>query len=203
MRSLVLLALVGAALLVSACGGGGGGGSDEEEIRSTIEALSLSNDPADCARYATRRLLMQSSKRSAGGVADLCAELSALESPLPRRVTVTESEVDGDRATAHVAFEGSSNDGQTVEFALVRSEDQWKIDEMLSFVVFDRGRMIFEAGRALMESAESASQVQLSSCMLGQLEKLGNAQLEEITLSFTAQPMIDLFRPCVPRSAAV
>ena len=53
---------------------------------------------------------------------------------------MTNIDVDGDTATAKAAFTGSIFDGQSLDLALVKEGDQWKLDEFKGFSNFDRTR---------------------------------------------------------------
>lgn len=200
MRSPSLLALLGSALLLCACGGGGGDVGDEAEIRTVIEASATSPYPADCTRYATLNFLEQGTKMR-GRPAVVACEETTLEASVPDAVRSRDIEVDGERATAQVAFEGGPSGGQTFEVALVEVGEQWKLHELLSFVVFDREQLILEMGRQGLEQARSAADVDFATCIIGALERLSDADLEALVLDPSQEPLYEVVRPCVPRSA--
>lgn len=200
-RRLVLFGLA-AALVLPACGGGDGGDAgDEEEIRAVIEASAMSTYPADCTRYLTLNMLEQNTKLRGRAAIQEC-EATAIETPVPDAVWSSDIEVDGERATARVDFEGGASDGQAYDIALREIDGQWKLHEILSFAVFDREQMILETGRQGLERARSAEDVDFATCIIGELEKLSDADLEALVLDPSQEPLLELVRPCMPRSAS-
>lgn len=195
--------MLGSALLLAGCGGGGGDLGDEERIRAVIEASAMSTYPADCTRYATLNLLEQNTKMR-GRAAVVACEEGALEgSSTPDAVWPRDIEVDGERATARVAIEGGPSGGQTVDMALVEVDGQWKVHELLSFAIFDREQMVLETGRKMLEKVSSAEEADVVTCIIGELEKLSDADLEALALDPSLEPVLDLLRPCEPRSESV
>jgi hypothetical protein len=198
--ALALAALLGSALLLAACGGAEDGG-DEEKIRAVIEASAMSTYPADCTRYGTLNLLEQSTKMRGREAVLACEENALEESSTPDAVWPRDIEVDGERATARVAIEGGPSGGQTIDMALVEVDGQWKLHELLSFAVFDREQMILETGRQGLEQARSEEDVDCATCVIDELEKLSDADLEALVLDPSREPLLALVQPCVPRSA--
>lgn len=199
MRRLALALLVLLAVGLSACGGGGG---EEEEIRTMIEASSTSSNPADCRRYSTLNLLEQTHKVQGQAAVSACEESAFEPHELPTAVEVTRIEVEGDRATAQVASVDGPFNEQEMVVALVEEDGSWKGDEILEFAVFDREAFILEAGREMMEGARDRREADAFACLIGQLERMSDAELEAILLDPSPQPGSDLVRPCLPRSAS-
>ena len=116
----------------------GGGDDDEDQISEVIETSIESTDPADCTELLTQAFLEQTEFEQGNAAVRSCEESAPDTSDKPDSVEVSEVEVDGDAATASVAFEGGSFDGQTLAVSLVQEDDQWKLDQIDSFVEFDQ-----------------------------------------------------------------
>jgi len=202
MRAAVLALLGLVALGLAACGGSGDDG-DEDEIRAMVEVSAMSTYPADCTRYLTLNMLEQTTKRQGRAAVRECEENTLEESSGPDAVWSSDIEVDGDRATARVAFEGGSYDGQAFDVALVEIDGQWKLHELVSFATFDREALVLGWGREGLERAASAEQADIVSCVIGELDKLSDADLQALVLDPSPEPGAALVRPCEPRSDSV
>jgi hypothetical protein len=198
--SLALLGFV--AFGLAACGGGVGGAGDEEEIKAVIEASATSRNPADCRRHSTMHMLERTFKVQGQAAVRTCEESKLEVRDLPTAVEVTRIEIDGADATAQVDSVDGPYDEQEVVIALVEKNGSWKEDDVLEFAVFDREAFILEFGREIMENAGTPAQAQASACVIGQLEKFDDAELEALVLDPSPQPILDLARPCEPRSSS-
>ncbi|HEY5976426.1 MAG TPA: hypothetical protein VIT85_01105 [Solirubrobacterales bacterium] len=109
---------------------------DEERIERAIEAYYGSTDPEACDNRTTAAYRLQ----RWGGMEPFARATCEAEAPTSASagVEVLGIEVDGDRATAVVRFDGDSLDGSTVRIALAHEDDYWRLDRMLGFVEFDR-----------------------------------------------------------------
>jgi hypothetical protein len=188
------------ALAAVGCGESGGPG-ETAEIEEAIVA-SNSNDPADCRRFQTLRMLEQSTKLRGRAAVASCERVALEEWPLATSVTVTKVEVDGSEATAHAAFEGSANDGQTFEVALVKRVEGWKLDQILAFVVFSPEKLVLEWGRQMLTRAATAAERDTSICVLHRLEQMSDAELEALVLESTLEPFLRLMGSCESPSAS-
>lgn len=117
-----ILAISGAVFALSACGGD----SDAEDISNTISALLISIDPTEVCT----ELLSANFVKEVYGDVEACkrAEEGSEDDDKPETVTVSDIEVDGDRATAVVLEQGGSTDGATGEFILVSVDGVWRVD---------------------------------------------------------------------------
>lgn len=193
--------LAASVLFLAACGGGE---EDEaEQIEATITAATMSRDPADCRRYATQKMLEQAFKARGAAAVEACEESMLEDRERPTAVEVTKIKVDGDEATAQVDTVGGEFSEQEVLIALIKEDGNWMEDELLGFAVFDREAFLLESGRQLMEEVETRAQANASACVIGQMERLSDAELEELLLDPSPKPFLDLARPCEPRSQAV
>jgi len=196
--SLALLGLV--AFGLAACGGGAG---DEAEIKAVVEVSATSRNPADCRRYGTMNMLERSFKAQGQAAVRACEESKLEARDLPTAVEVTRIEIDGAAATAQVGSVDGPYDEQEVVIGLVEENGSWKEDEALEFAVFDREAFLLEFGREVMKRADTPAQARASACMVGQLEGLDDAALEALLLDPSPQPILDLARPCEPRSTSL
>ena len=109
--------------------------SDERRIERTIEQFATSSNPSLCDEKATDAYLEQST----GAEPPFADEICEVESePATDSVDVSEVSVDGDSATALVAYSGGYFDGAESELRLVEEDGVWKVDRRLSIAHLDR-----------------------------------------------------------------
>ena len=187
---LSLLACSIAALALVACGGDSE--SDEEQITTAITTAVETTDPADCATYSTQAFLEQSEGAQGKEALESCEEDVKDTSNDPDSVTVTAVEVDGDAATAEVAFEGGGLDQQTVVVSLV-DEDGWKLDSIDSFATFNRDAFVasIEEGFEMAELSDEQM-----ACVSESLEAAGDQDLEDVVLSGSEDALIEIVSEC-------
>jgi hypothetical protein len=128
-----------AALALAACGGddgGGGNSADEEAVITVIEESIGSGDPERCTESATQAFLEQTEFETGEDALESCRESAADTADDPKSIDVSDVEVDGDKATAAITFEGGTFDGHTVEVSLV-DESGWKLDRLEDIRDFD------------------------------------------------------------------
>ena len=132
-------------LALAACGGddeGGGSSSDEGQIEAVIEKSVGSNDPDACTEAATQAFLEQTELAEGQAAIDSCIESTQDESDDPDSVEVSAVEVEEPvadefpTATANVAFEGGSFDGQSLAVSLV-DDGGWKLNGIDDLIDFD------------------------------------------------------------------
>ena len=202
MRSLSLLVLLGSTLMLCACGGGGGAAGDEEEIRAVIEASATSTDPADCRRYSTLNMLEQAAKVQGEAAVRLCEESKLEDWPLPTAVNVTRIQVEGDSASAQVAYVGGLFSEQVPVVALVEEDGRWKEVDVVEFAEFDPDAFVLEFGRELLRGAGSRAEADVLGCMIRALDGSTQEQLEALVIDPSPQPLLDLALSCESRSAS-
>ena len=180
--------------VLAACGGSDDGGDSEEEaIVTTIETAATSTDPADCEVYSTQAFLEQTEIESGAAAVKSCEESAEEGAGDPDSVSVDAVVIEGSGATAEVAFEGGTFDGQTLEVSLVEEEGDWKLDRVESFVGFDRDAFTasFEEniGGAGLGPDEEA-------CLQDAIEAAEDEQLEELVISGSEDTLVELFGEC-------
>jgi hypothetical protein len=184
--------LVFSALAVVACGSSGN--SDESQVEEAIETSATTTDPADCAKLSTQGFMEQTTQ-SEGAAAVKACEKQATEDKGSEDATASNVEVEGSKATADVAITGGSFDGQTVEVALVKEGDQWKLDELTGFAKFDRAKLIEAFETTFAEPSNGVSK-SLASCLIESLEAGSQEEFEELMLSGSAAGFEELAEAC-------
>ena len=195
-RVLVLVLGVAAlSMMVAACGDDDDSGADDQQITDAITQAATSDDPAVCTEVQTAKFTQQTSGEpgeSAEQAVESC-ERDAGDN-VAEEVDVSEIEVDGDSATALAAVTGSLFDGQTLDIALVKEGDQWKLDEFRGFEGFDRDSLL--AGFEEEISADPEASPQARDCVIQQMDSLSDEQLQAFFVGSDPQSEEQIFRPC-------
>lgn len=165
------------ALALAACGGS----SDRVGLERVIQAAMVETGPGSCLKFGTLHFLESTSGLQGKAAIRDCEAFDPL-AELPRKVDIPRIDVNGDSATALVAFQGSLVDGQTVRYAFVEREDAWKFNEMLGFVDLDSKRLILQLGRDGMLRAQSPQEAEEVACWIGRMERMSDSDLEELLL---------------------
>jgi hypothetical protein len=205
MRRLRALGLFGAAistsLMVAACGGGGDDGGERDqraEIAGVIETVVLGDDPATCRTLRTQRFVEQQAFELGDAAVRDCEEDAADTSNDPQDVDVRDVLVDGDEATAALAVTGGPYDGSTLDLALVKEGDQWKLDRFTGFEHLE----VETLKRGFIEELESTGQVPpaILDCIRGAIERTSAEQIKQAVVSGTEGALFSLFESCIPRT---
>jgi hypothetical protein len=190
------ICLVGSFLLIlSAPALGACGGSDPAgEVEEVIEVAAASTDPADCTKLQTQGFTEQSSHETGGGAVKLC-ERQAREGEGVKAATVSNVKVQDSKATAKATLEGGTLDGQTVELALIKSGDQWKLDEIVEFVKFDEQKLI-EGLEGEFEEKSGKVSANFAHCFIEHFNEGGKGEVEELLLTPPAEEVEGVARIC-------
>lgn len=192
---LVPCLLLAAALALSACGGGSDSSGDEEQIEETIEKSATRHDPGKCTELLTQNFIEQNSDATGKAALKECEVEVSDRSDDPKSVTVSTIEVDGTDATAEVAFAGGGFDGQTVNVALVKNGDQWRLDEVIGFAELDTATL----ARTLEEQFEAANgeipPAQIK-CIGDGIRAASEAEVAELVLSGSSTPLVEFAEAC-------
>jgi hypothetical protein len=180
-----------AALVLVACGSGT---SEESKVEEVIETAAASNNPADCKKLQTQGFTEQASHESGGGAVARCEE-EAEEGEGVKAATVSSVRVNGSRAKAKVALKGGTLDGQVVEVALVKSGDQWKLDEIVGFTGFDEPKLIENLERELERSSGEVS-AKFATCFVESFDEGGKGEVEELLLTPAAEEVEGVAKRC-------
>lgn len=187
-----LLLLATLALALAACGGGGE--SAEDKITSTIETAATSKESSVCKETQTLKFMEQTTGSTGREAEKECEEQAESGENNPNAVNVSEVEVEGEKATANVEFEGGNFDGQTLEIALVEEEGEWKLDELTGFANFDPSKLVGVLKEKLEEEASIPARV--ASCIVEGLGELPKQELESMVIENNTQPIVELAEGC-------
>jgi predicted small secreted protein len=190
----VAAAAVLAAFALAACGGADGGSEDEDQISAAIERAATSGDPAACTEVQTLRFTEQTSGEGETGQAAIQQCEQNTENTGGDSVEVSDIEIDGNKATAKAAVTGRAFDGQTLDLALVKEGDQWKLNEFRGLADLNREALIASFKEQL--SSEGDLPAQAADCLAQQLEKASDHQLESFVTSADDQAAEQIFGPC-------
>lgn len=179
---------------LTACGGGE---SDEDKIVGMIERSATSTDPANCKETQTLAFMEQASGGSGKEAEKECEEETKNGEDNPKAVNVSEVEVNGEKATANVEFEGGNFGGQTVEVALVEEEGDWKLNELTGFAKFNPTQLVAALAKKLEEEPEIEPQV--AACIVEGLEEAPKEELENLVIENNTQPIVELVESCEGR----
>jgi hypothetical protein len=182
-------------LALAACGGdgdGGGGGADEAEITAAIEFAATSGDPAACTEAQTQSFNEQTTGETGEAAVEAC-ERDAADTPADS-IEVSSIAVDGDSATAQGTIVGSAFDGQTIELALVREGEAWKLDELIGFAEFDREALI--AGFTEEIASDPGTPEAAKDCVVKAFSDLSDQELQDGLLDPDESFFAQLFGPC-------
>jgi hypothetical protein len=188
------------AFAFAACGGSGGDGSDDvARIEDTIRTSAVESSPAECSELSTPHFLEQRSGRKGEAALKSCeAEIENVEDA--KSVTISNVEVDGATATAEGAFVGGLFNGQTVTIELAEEDDQWKLDQVTSFVSLDRDAMADTFERLFSESSPLPSS-QLD-CLVEGIRGAPQRGLEALLLEMSPVLLAQLEQRCADQAAA-
>jgi copper chaperone CopZ len=195
MRILVPLALLAlAALALTACGGGGGS-SDESQITETIETAATTSDPSNCTKLETVSFVEQNTEQKGNAAVKACEEEAEAGEEQAEGAKVSNVDVNGEKATAEVEFEGGSLGSQALEVALVKEGGDWKLDQIEGFADYD-GKALGEAfEEEFKENPEELNEEQ-AKCIAGKVAEASQAQAEELFFSGSPDAIIKLAEGC-------
>ncbi len=189
--------LVVFALVLSACGSS----SDETgEVEDVIVASATADNPVNCKKLNTLGFNEQLAGESGDAAVEECEKEAENNEGLDS-VKVSEVEVDGTDATAVVALSGGGFDGQTIEVALVKNGEQWKMDEIVKFTKFDPKQLAraFEAQVAKHPGELSNS---LASCISEAFASASQEEAEELLLSGSSKAFEGVAETCLTGRSA-
>jgi hypothetical protein len=186
-------------LTIAACGGDddddGGGSGEEDAIAEAIETSATSNDPADCAVYQTENFLEQLELTGPDESAlESCEENAPDPSGDPDSVEVSEISVDGETATADATFMGGAFDGSTLSLALVKTGDQWMLDELTEFQEFNFDAFLASLNEEL--GADPEIPPEGVTCVSDAITAAGAEEIERILVEGDDEAFFELLGEC-------
>jgi hypothetical protein len=177
---------------LTACGSSDSNSADQDQITTAITQAATSGDPSACTKYQTVKFDEQTSSGTGQAAVRSCEKDAAQTAA--DNVDVTDVNVEGDTATAKAKATGSIFDGQTLELALVKEGDQWKLDQFTGFENFNKEAMINAFREQL--SQEAGTTPQAVQCVVQQFQQASDEQMEAIFTSSNPQAENQIFAPC-------
>ena len=116
-------------------------------------------------------------------------------------VRVSKVEVDGSDATAVVALKGGGFDGQVIEVALVKSGDQWKLNEIIRFTKFDP-KQLAQAFEEQVAKHPGELSNKLASCIADAFSSASQKEAEELLLSGSSKAFEGVAEACLSNPSA-
>lgn len=196
-RLLLPCILTAFALLFASCGGSG---DETGAIEEVIVASATANDPVNCKRLNTQRFNEQLAGESGPAALAECEEEAEKEESVDS-VEVSKVEVDGSEATAEVALTGGGLDGQTVEVALSKDGDQWRLDEIVKFKKFDAGQLA-RAFEDQVAAHPGEINRHLAACLVEAFGSLSRGEAEDLRLSGSRKAFEELVEACAASPSA-
>jgi len=188
--------LLFSALTFTACGSSG---DETSEVEDVIVTSATTSDPADCKKLETQQFMEQISRESGDAAVESC-EADAKDDEGVDGAKVSAVEINGSNATAEAALTGGGLDGQTVEVALVKDGDQWKIDEVVKFTDFDQAHLVEGLERELSDTDKS--EAKFASCFVEAFKEASEVEIEELAFGKSPQALEEVFEACSARSGA-
>lgn len=194
--------LILSALALSACGGGGSGDSSgssgssgaEAEVEEVVKSSATDSDPANCTETNTLKFDEQLVHEEGHGAVKSCESEAESGTATADSVTLTKVKVKGPAATLEAAFEGGLYDGQTIAVSLVKEGSQWKVDQVTKIVKLDK-EALQNTFKEQLEATGELSDEQVS-CITDGIGGSSQAEVEELLLSGSAEPFIELASKC-------
>jgi hypothetical protein len=201
-KSLLILPLVllASALALTACGGGGssssgGGGDENAAIEEAIETAATSSDPSKCSEVQTEYFNETETGKTGPAALKACEqEVEGSEEPA-ESVSISEIELQegGKGATAVVAIEGSTLNGQSLVVAMENEEGQWKLDGFMGFAKYEP-EGIAASFEEELEKEEASPEV--TACVVEGVEEWSQEEAEELFIEKEQTGFEELFAEC-------
>jgi hypothetical protein len=175
-----LAAALVASLALAACGDDdrSTGSEDRARIADVMLAALASDDPSTCTELQTQRFTAQSTRRTGDAAVAQCERNADDRAD---SVKVSKVDISGRGATAEGTLTGGFLDGQTIQVALVKDDDQWKLDELTGFAEID-SKALATSLRELLASNQRISPEALD-CITKEIEKAPEQQLQDLLLA--------------------
>jgi hypothetical protein len=200
-KSLLILPLVllASALALTACGGGSssssGGGDEDAAIEEAIETAATSTDPSKCTEVQTEYFNETETEKTGPAALKACEQEVEENEEQAESVSVSEIELQegGKGATAVVAIEGSSLNGQSLVVAMENEEGQWKVDGFMGFAKYEPAG-IAAAFEKELEKEEASPEA--TACIIEGVEEWSQEEAEELFIEKEAAGFEELFAEC-------
>jgi hypothetical protein len=180
------LAAILAAVLVAGCGSSGSGSKSDSgsaeapKVAQTLRTAFSSRSSSVCTLLATQRFLDQVETADGAAAVRECVRNQATLQ-LARSVTVSKIEVDGERASAHMAISGGDNDGLAADLELVKPGGRWKMDRLRAAQI-DLERYLAATRRKVTRAPLSLDPA-ATDCTIRGLRAVGGTAIANATVS--------------------
>jgi hypothetical protein len=170
------------------------------EVEDAIEASATTTDPADCEKLNTQEFMEQTTQEGGSAAVKQCEE-EAKEGEGAKSVSVSNVEVDGSDATAEAALSGGNLDGQTLEVALVKDGDQWKLNEVVEFTEFNQAKLVEVLEKGLSEPSSEADP-KFAACVIDAFKQGSQAEVEDLLFGGSSGTLEEVFEACATSPSA-
>lgn len=178
------------ALALTACGGSE---SEEDRVEEVIVSSATNTDPARCTELNTQAFMEQLSQEDGKAAVEGC-EQEAEGDEGAESVEVSKIKIRGTNATASVAVVGTGLDGQSLEVAVVKDGDDWKVDEFVRLAKFDRDALVENFEREIAGSGEINQA--LAACFVEAFEESSQAEIEKMLLGGSPKGFEEVAEAC-------
>ena len=182
--------LVFSALALIACGSSG----EDSQIEEAIETSATTTNPADCTKLNTQQFMEQTTQESGKAAVAKCEEEAEAEEGA-ESVSVSNVEASDSSATAEAALTGGALNGQTLEVELVKSGEQWQLNEVVKFTEFDRAKLVEFVEEEFTPSANGLSP-KLAGCFVEAFQEDSQAEIEELLWSGSGEGFEEIAEAC-------
>jgi hypothetical protein len=188
-----LLALFSLGLM--ACGGGGDSSSSSDETDEITKVITVTVEkpsPEDCTERETQAFVEQTTSEKGAKAVKSCEE----ESTSPAEsAKVSKVEVNGDEATAAVAFTGGQYGGQVIDVSLVKEDDKWKLDEIVKVAKLDREALLKGLEEAFADPSTGIP-AEAAECINEKLGEASNEEFENLIIEGEAPAIQETIEAC-------
>jgi len=178
------------ALALVACGSSG----EDGQIEEAIETSATTTNPADCTKLNTQQFMEQTTQESGKAAVEKCEEEAEAEEGA-ESVSVSNVEASGSSATAEAALTGGVLNGQALEVELVKSGEQWQLNEVVKFTKFDRAKLVEFVEEEFTPSANGLSP-KLAGCFVEAFREGSQAEIEELLWSGSGKGFEEIAEAC-------
>ncbi|MTD46451.1 hypothetical protein GKE82_19705 [Conexibacter sp. W3-3-2] len=169
-----------AALAIAGCGDDGesGGGGDEQDIEAVVsKALSTTDPEVKCVETVTSGFVT-----AVYGSVDACRTAETPkpdDDPRPTGASVSDVQVDGDKATAQVTVQGGDSDGAKGEISFEKADGDWKVSDL--GVSFLRSQLTTSIEQGSFDASDGPlAEKSVRDCVGAGFQKLDDAAFKKL-----------------------
>lgn len=160
--------------------------SPQEQVTELVTRLATTAHPGACSADYTADGL-----EAMLGTSDVArCEASVKRGEPASSVEVSQVEVDGDRASARVAFDGGDSAGTAITVDLVRDEDRWRVDGQRDLEVVDRAAYDVAFRAAVGEAAGEVLPAANVPCVQDRFAERTDDEIERMNAEGTVRSFV-------------